>query len=215
MKPRPVGRFPRSDARVPRSAGGILVVAGLVAGAPFPAFPAPRDLPGTQPAAPATGPGADPSPTTTSGPGAPTATASDHALPPAARPSPRDRCPVCGMFVAPYPEWWARIRFRDGTDRWFDGAKDMFRFLADLPRLAPGWTKADLESVVVTDYYDVVPVLARSAWFVVGSDVLGPMGHELVPHATREAADEFALDHRGREVLGFEAVTPELLAGLH
>ena len=37
----------------------------------------------------------------------------------------------------------------------------------------------------------------RSAHYVVGSDVTGPMGKELIPFATREAALEFSKDHGG------------------
>jgi nitrous oxide reductase accessory protein NosL len=31
---------------------------------------------------------------------------------------------------------------------------------------------------------------------VIGSDVLGPMGHELVPHDSSEEAREFMADHK-------------------
>ncbi|HYG70620.1 MAG TPA: nitrous oxide reductase accessory protein NosL, partial [Anaeromyxobacteraceae bacterium] len=46
-------------------------------------------------------------------------------------PGPRERCPVCGMFVAKYPEWLASLRLRDGTVAWFDGPKDLARYLRD------------------------------------------------------------------------------------
>ena len=55
---------------------------------------------------------------------------------------------------------------------------------------------------------------ARTAWFVVGSDVLGPMGHELVPFAREAEAREFLRDHRGKQVLRFAEVTPALLKAL-
>ena len=50
------------------------------------------------------------------------------------KPSDRDRCPVCGMFVAGFPEWNAEIIYRGGTYRVFDGPKDMFKYLADLKK---------------------------------------------------------------------------------
>ena len=40
--------------------------------------------------------------------------------------SARDKCPVCGMFVAKYPDWAAQIIFKDGSYAVFDGPKDMF-----------------------------------------------------------------------------------------
>ena len=45
---------------------------------------------------------------------------------------------------------------------------------------------------------------------MIGSDVLGPMGHELVPLADAADAAEFVRDHRGKRVLRFGEVTREL-----
>ena len=47
-------------------------------------------------------------------------------------PTASDKCPVCGMFVAKYPDFLAQIIFRDGTYAVFDGAKDLFKYLHDL-----------------------------------------------------------------------------------
>jgi nitrous oxide reductase accessory protein NosL len=49
---------------------------------------------------------------------------------------------------------------------------------------------------------------------VIGSDVLGPMGHELIPLETREDAEEFLRDHRGVRILRRDEVTAELLERL-
>lgn len=129
-------------------------------------------------------------------------------------PAPADKCPVCGMFVARYPDWVAGLRFADGSHAVFDGAKDLFRFWLEPARYLPGRTRADVVRMFVTDYYAVTPVDARAAWYVVGSDVTGPMGHELVPFASEAAAREFLRDHHGRRVLRFDEVTPELLKEL-
>jgi nitrous oxide reductase accessory protein NosL len=59
----------------------------------------------------------------------------------------------------------------------------------------------------VTEYYGLSRVDARDAWYVVGSDLLGPMGHELIPFDSRAAAEEFMRDHDGRRILRFEEVT--------
>ncbi|SDK06419.1 nitrous oxide reductase accessory protein NosL [Aliiruegeria lutimaris] len=52
-------------------------------------------------------------------------------------PGPRDTCPVCGMFVAQYPEWVATILWDDGIAVQFDGAKDFFKYLDNLDKYAP------------------------------------------------------------------------------
>jgi copper chaperone NosL len=129
-------------------------------------------------------------------------------------PGERDTCPVCGMFVARYPEWVATVVYEDGHAHHFDGAKDLFKYLLDLGRWAPGHRAEDIAQIAVTDYYVVQRIDARSAWYVVGSDMLGPMGHELVPHATEAEAKEFLRDHKGRRVLRFDDVTFDLLRGL-
>ena len=129
-------------------------------------------------------------------------------------PGTRDTCPVCGMFVAKYPEWTATVLYKDGHAHHFDGAKDLFKYLLDLSRWAPGHDAADIAAVAATDYYSLERIAARGAWYVIGSDVLGPMGHELIPLRTREDAEEFMDDHAGRRILRFDEVTPQLLLDL-
>jgi copper chaperone NosL len=133
---------------------------------------------------------------------------------PGNRPSPKDKCPVCGMFVSKYPDWTATVTFHDGTLAWFDGAKDLFKFLGDPGRFSPGRKATDVRGVTVTDYYAVKPLDARDAFFVVGSDVFGPMGRELVPFGKMTEAEEFLRDHRGKKVLRFGEVNRTVLEGL-
>lgn len=123
-------------------------------------------------------------------------------------------CPVCGMFVAKFPEWLAGVVARGGHVHYFDGPKDMFKFLADPGRYVPGLKAGDIERVMVTDYYAVQPLDARKALFIAGSDVLGPMGHELIPLAGQGDAEAFVKDHGGQAPIGFDQVTPEVIAVL-
>ena len=129
-------------------------------------------------------------------------------------PGDRDTCPVCGMFVARYPEWIATVVYKDGHAHHFDGAKDLFKYLLELARWAPGHRTEDITTIAVTDYYVVQRIDARAAWYVIGSDMLGPMGHELIPHATEAEAQEFLRDHKGVRVLRFGDVTLDLLRKL-
>jgi copper chaperone NosL len=129
-------------------------------------------------------------------------------------PHPTDVCPVCGMFVIKYPQWVATLVFRDGPAKHFDGAKDLFKYLFDLAKFAPGRSRGDIAAIAVTEYYGLSHIDAREAWFVIGSDVLGPMGHELVPLATAADAEEFMRDHQGKGILRFDDVTPEILSTL-
>ena len=129
-------------------------------------------------------------------------------------PSSKDKCPVCGMFVAKYPDWLAQVRFKDQKTVFFDGAKDFFKYYFKIKSYHPARSVADVGAIYVTDYYALEPIAAVPAVFVVGSDVYGPMGRELIAFASTAQAEEFLRDHRGRQILRFEDVSPELLGTL-
>jgi nitrous oxide reductase accessory protein NosL len=133
---------------------------------------------------------------------------------PAFKPSPADKCPVCGMFVAKYPDFLAQITFADGFQAWFDGVKDMMKYYFDLPKYQPGKKPEDIKTIMVADYYALKPIDGLKAFYVVGSDVYGPMGRELIPFAEEAAAKEFLTDHKGQAILTFPQITPEVIKGL-
>jgi nitrous oxide reductase accessory protein NosL len=66
----------------------------------------------------------------------------------------------------------------------------------------------------IKDYYSLNWLSAKEAYYVIGSDVYGPMGHELIPFETREAAESFSKDHKGKEILTFDKITPGLIESL-
>jgi nitrous oxide reductase accessory protein NosL len=130
------------------------------------------------------------------------------------KPTARDKCPVCGMFVAKYPDWLAAVRFRDGSHAYFDGAKDMFKYLQDPKKYGPARNPGDILTIAVMDYYRLTWIDARKAWYVLGSDVYGPMGRELIPLETQADAQEFLKDHQGKRIIRFPEVTPEVIKTL-
>ena len=131
-----------------------------------------------------------------------------------ARFAPQDKCPVCGMFVAGHQNFAGRIVYKDGSYAVFDGAKDMFTYYLNLQKYAPGKTASQIASLSVTDYYSLSLIDGFSASYVVGSDVLGPMGKELVPFARAADAEEFKRDHKGKRIVKFRDVTPALIRRL-
>jgi nitrous oxide reductase accessory protein NosL len=126
------------------------------------------------------------------------------------KPGTRDLCPVCGMLVSKYPNWTATVLYKDGHAHHFDGAKDLFKYLHELPKYAPGHRAEDMKQIAVTDFYNLQKIDARQALYVIGSDVLGPMGHELVPLATEADANDFMKDHKGKRILRFDQVSREI-----
>jgi len=128
--------------------------------------------------------------------------------------SDQTRCTVCGMFVAKYFNWLAQIQYADPAQtKFFDGPKDMLVFYFH-PELYEGPAQETITDMFVKDYYTLNWLSARDAFYVSGSDVYGPMGHELIPFATREAAESFRKDHHGKEILTFTEITPELIESL-
>ena len=85
----------------------------------------------------------------------------------------KDKCPVCGMFVAKYPDFAAQIQFRDGSTFYFDGTKDMFKYYLNLSRYAPGKKTADISAILVTSYYDLTMVDGTSAYYRLQENVFG------------------------------------------
>lgn len=129
-------------------------------------------------------------------------------------PSQEDKCPVCGMFVAKYPDFVAQVIFKDGSRAFFDGAKDMFKYFWNLARYNPGKSQPDIAALFVTDYYELKHIDGTRAFYVVGSNVYGPMGRELIPLEREDAAREFLVDHSGSKILRFKDVTVDVLKPL-
>ena len=136
------------------------------------------------------------------------------AAPDIPKPGNRDLCPVCGMLVAKYPNWITIVVYRDGHAHFFDGAKDLFKYLGDLPKYAPGHTTEDISGIWVTEFYGLTKIDARKALYVIGSDVLGPMGNEFVPLESRNDADDFLKEHKGKRIVTFEQATPGMAGKL-
>ena len=130
------------------------------------------------------------------------------------KPSPKDKCPVCGMFVAKYPDFLAQILFKDGSSTFFDGTKDMFKYYFNLKKYQPSKNLSDIDGIYVTNYYDLTLTDGLSAYFVLGSDIYGPMGRELIPFKKEADAKEFKKDHQGKSVLKFGEVTYEMVKSL-
>lgn len=123
------------------------------------------------------------------------------------------KCPVCGMFVAKYANWAATIK-TDKETFYFDGVKDMMKFYFEPTKYSKDTSLKD-SKVLVTDYYTLEQIDAKSAFYVVGSNVMGPMGNELIPFKDETSAKDFSKDHAGKKVLKFEEITLESIPKHH
>ena len=121
------------------------------------------------------------------------------------------KCPVCGMFVAKFPKWAAQIKTKDGHIHYFDGTKDMFKFYFEPEKYNHNHSKNEMNEFSVTDYYSLEAIDGKNAFYVIGSNVYGPMGEELIPFKNENEAKKFNEDHFGKKILKFEEVKKEML----
>jgi copper chaperone NosL len=90
----------------------------------------------------------------------------------------------------------------------------MMKYYFDMAKYDPSKKADDIDSIYVTDYYSLTPVDGHAAFYVLGSDVYGPMGKELVPFGKEKDAQEFKKDHKGKAILKFKEITAETLKEL-
>jgi hypothetical protein len=117
----------------------------------------------------------------------------------------KPRCQRCGMVLDLGSRWLAELVRGDVVER-FDTPKCAFVAWRKRP---PG----DGTIARFRGYYGQKSHAANEVVFALGSDVLGPMGPDLVPvepeHATR-----FARDHAASRMVGEGDVTLDLADGL-
>jgi nitrous oxide reductase accessory protein NosL len=111
-----------------------------------------------------------------------------------------EKCPICGMYVYKYPRWAAQIFLDDGKHLSFDGVKDLMKYYLKKPIST---------KIIVTDYYSQKAIDAKKAFYVIGSDTYGPMGHELIPFVSKKDAQTFKNDHKGTKILKFKDISKE------
>ncbi len=114
-------------------------------------------------------------------------------------------CPVCNMKLEDSKLGPAAVVFKDGKVVGFDSAGDMFRYV-----LAPvkySISTANIKDVFVTVHETKKFVDAKQAFFVVGSDVQGSMGPDIVAFSKKEDAEKFSAEHKGKRVAAYSEVT--------
>lgn len=127
---------------------------------------------------------------------------------------PKDaKCPVCGMFVHKYPKWAAKMEIGDHT-HYFDGVKDMMKFYFYPNSYGHKHNKGYEKKMYVSDYYTLNQIDAKKAWYVIGSNVYGPMGHELIAFKAKKDAEVFLKNHYAKRILSFKEIDEELTFGL-
>jgi nitrous oxide reductase accessory protein NosL len=71
--------------------------------------------------------------------------------------------------------------------------------------------KEKFTTILVSDFYTLKPLEAQKAYFVIGSNVYGPMGEELIPFKTKEDAEVFMQEHYGKKIIRFDEIKEDYL----
>lgn len=108
------------------------------------------------------------------------------------------RCKNCGMKIDPASPWRTDLVAADGTTTHFDSPRCAFT----------SWRsgKTSATTLKVQDYYDRQWKEGSQLEFVIGGDVVGPMGPDLVP-VDRARATKFIQDHGADKALSVDEVT--------
>jgi nitrous oxide reductase accessory protein NosL len=113
-------------------------------------------------------------------------------------PTADDRCPMCAMRVADHPQWVGAIELKNGDTFYTCSVRCTLATSMNTETFL-GVPKNEVSRVRVPQYLEKGKSLdAETAWYVVDSDVRGPMGLALLPAATQEEAGVIVTRHKGR-----------------
>lgn len=127
-----------------------------------------------------------------------------------AEPNAETRCVVCGMYPARYPEHRCQISTKEGETQHFCSSQCMVSFLADPKEYVK--KSITVKSVWVTVSHEQSYEYALGLYYLVGSQIMGPMGKEAIPYRSKAMAEKAAKDHGGR-VVRYKELTPKHIFG--
>lgn len=120
-------------------------------------------------------------------------------------------CKVCGMIIVDFPGAKAQMHYKNGKYDAFCSTLDMFLFYFQPDR------PANIAAIYVNDMGRADQehpkghwIDAKSAFYVQGGNVTGPMGEAMVPFSDMKDADAYVKKHGGK-IIKFEEVTAAML----
>jgi copper chaperone NosL len=130
------------------------------------------------------------------------------------------KCPVCGMTIGGKEGQGVTVSFKDGRVATFGGvAAAVFRdghvvgfegarclFIYNSVPQKYGVGIKDITRQFVTDLTSKKLIDLTKAFLVLGSNVKGPMGYDLIPFATKEEANKFAAENDGKWIVQLHEV---------
>ena len=130
------------------------------------------------------------------------------------------KCPVCSMIVGG-PEGQgvtvsyrkgrvvgfggvAATVFKDGKVVGFDGARCLFVYNSIPSKY--GVDVADMKDQFVSDFLSKKMIKVEDAFLVLGSNVKGRMGYEMIPFTNKQEASKFASTHDGKWIVQLHSI---------
>ena len=113
------------------------------------------------------------------------------------------------MYPARYPQFNCQIVFKDGSYEAFDSAVGLLVY-----QLFPDHTGIKLKPIAkiyFKDYFKEDWLEADKAFFVTGSEIMGPMGVEFLPADSEQAAEELKQQEKGKDIIHFKMINREYL----
>ena len=121
-------------------------------------------------------------------------------------------CFYTGLRLSDFGGPKAQLHFAAEDPRFYADPVKMFHVLLNPDPRLPAVRAAFVQDMTDNDWYapDDRWIDARSAWYVQGSAMIGPLGPTLAAFATQAAANRFAAEHGGT-TLRFADMNPDMV----
>ena len=119
-----------------------------------------------------------------------------------------DRCPVCAMKAAMYPKFACTMELIDGRRFSFCATGCLIRSWLH-PEVFLKAEKSDIQHVWVRDYFSGEKIDGLTAFWIAGSDVIGPMGPAMIPLKSEADIEVFQRRHGGEILFNLKKLTKE------
>ncbi len=118
-------------------------------------------------------------------------------------------CPLCGMYPARYATFQCQVVFKDGTYEAFDSPLGLLVYLFFSDKT--GLDIKPIESVYFRDYLNRKWIDANETYYVVGTNIMGPMGIDFLPVSDKNRAEKLNADEQGALVIKNSYVNKQFL----
>jgi copper chaperone NosL len=118
-------------------------------------------------------------------------------------------CPLCGMYPARYPEFQCQIIFKDLSYEAFDSPLGLLIYYLFQKEYDPKNRK--IENIFFKDYIKNEWISANDTLFVVGTEIMGPMGIDFLPVSNKNDAKQLNDREKGSVIVSFADINQAFL----